>query len=112
MRLLQEEALEAGFDPFLHPATPADRLALLMERLDGLDVRHHDMRGNPAPFLGKMIQRIDRLKDEMVTAGEYLRLGALAGRERGRGGPRGGPAGGGVRAASMPPTTSCSTRRG
>ena len=72
VRLLQEEALEAGFDPFLHPATPADRLALLMERLDGLDVRHHDMRGNPAPVLGKMIQRIDRLKDEMVTSGEYL----------------------------------------
>ncbi len=31
VRLLQEEALEAGFDPFFHPATPADRLALLME---------------------------------------------------------------------------------
>ena len=76
MRLLQEEALEAGFDPFFHPATPADRLALLMERLDSLDVRHHDMRGNPAPFLAKVIERIDRLKDEMVTAAEYLALGA------------------------------------
>ena len=30
------------------------------------------MRGNPAPFLAKLIKRIDRLKDEMVTAGEYL----------------------------------------
>ena len=72
VRLLQEEALEAGYDPFFHPATPADRLALLMERLDELDVRAHDMRGNPAPFLGKVIKRIDRLKDEMVTSGEYL----------------------------------------
>ena len=72
VRLLQEEALDAGFDPFFHPATPADRLALMMERLDALDVRHHDMRGNPAPFLGKVIQQIDRLKDEMVTAEEYL----------------------------------------
>src|SRR5918999_118743 len=72
VRLLQEEALEAGFDPVFHPATPADRLALLMERLDSLNVRHHDMRGNPAPFLGKVIERIDRLKDEMVTAEEYL----------------------------------------
>ena len=33
VRLLQEEALEAGFDPFFHPAAPADRLALMMERL-------------------------------------------------------------------------------
>jgi DNA helicase-2/ATP-dependent DNA helicase PcrA len=71
VRLLQEEALEAGFDPFFHPATPADRLALLMERLDSLDVRHHDMRGNPAPFLAKVIERIDRLKDEMVSSDEY-----------------------------------------
>ncbi len=72
VRVLQEEALEAGFDPFFHPATPADRLALMMERLDSLDVRHHDMRGNPAPFLAKLIERIDRLKDEMVPAAEYL----------------------------------------
>jgi len=72
VRLLQEEALEAGFDPFFHPAAPADRLALMMERLDSLDVRHHDMRGNPAPFVAKVIDRIDRLKDEMVTASEYL----------------------------------------
>ena len=72
VRVLQEEAVEAGFDPFFHPATPADRLALMMERLDSLDVRHHDMRGNPAPFLAKLIERIDRLKDEMVPAAEYL----------------------------------------
>src|SRR6185503_17885998 len=72
VRVLQEEAIDAGFDPFFHPAAPADRLALLMERLDSLNVRQHDMRGNPAPFLGKVIQRIDRLKDEMVTADEYL----------------------------------------
>ena len=43
-----------------------------VERLDSLDVRHHDMRGNPAPFVAKVIDRIDRLKDEMVTASEYL----------------------------------------
>jgi DNA helicase II / ATP-dependent DNA helicase PcrA len=30
------------------------------------------MRGNPAPFLAKLIERIDRLKDEMVPAAEYL----------------------------------------
>src|ERR671923_251216 len=30
-RLLQDEALEAGVDPFLSPVTPADRLALLHE---------------------------------------------------------------------------------
>src|SRR3712207_475622 len=29
-RLLQDEALEAGVDPFFSPVTPADRLALLL----------------------------------------------------------------------------------
>src|SRR5688500_9436427 len=39
-RLLQEEALEAGVDPFFQPITPADRLALLIDRLDELSLRH------------------------------------------------------------------------
>ena len=49
VRLLQEEALEAGYDPFFHPATPADRLALLMERLDSLDVRPTTCAATPRP---------------------------------------------------------------
>src|SRR6266513_2558242 len=72
-RLLHEESLAGGFDPFFHPVTPADRLALLMDHADDLEIRHHDLRGNPAPFFARAIDRIDRLKDEMVTADEYLR---------------------------------------
>jgi superfamily I DNA/RNA helicase/CRISPR/Cas system-associated exonuclease Cas4 (RecB family) len=71
-RLLHEEALEGGLDPFFHPVTQADRLALLMDRVDDLDIRHHDLRGNAAPFFATVLQRIDRLKDEMVTGEEYL----------------------------------------
>ncbi len=72
-RLLHDESLEGGFDPFFHPVTQADRLALLMDRADDLEIRHHDMRGNPAPFFARALDRIDRLKDEMVSADEYLR---------------------------------------
>jgi DNA helicase II / ATP-dependent DNA helicase PcrA len=72
-RLLQDEALEACVDPFLSPATPADRLALLLERIDELSLRHHEIRGNPAPLLASFVSRIDRLKDEMVTADDYRR---------------------------------------
>jgi DNA helicase-2/ATP-dependent DNA helicase PcrA len=71
-RLLQEEALEAGLDPFFQPVTPADRLALLLERVDDLSLRHHAVWANPAGVLAKLIERIDRLKDEMVPASEYL----------------------------------------
>ncbi|MEX2193692.1 MAG: ATP-dependent DNA helicase [Thermoleophilaceae bacterium] len=72
-RLLREEALEAGLDPFFSPVSPADRLALLRERIDDLPLRHHEIRGNPAPLLGGFVSRIDRLKDEMVSAADCRR---------------------------------------
>src|ERR687891_515751 len=70
VKLLQDEALEAGVAPFFSPVTPADRLALLLDRIDELSLRHHEIRGNPAPLLGSFVSRIDRLKEEMVTAEE------------------------------------------
>src|ERR671914_1294104 len=72
VKLLQDEALEAGVDPFFSPVTPADRLALLLDRIDELSLRHHEIRGNPAPLLASFVSRIDRLKQEMVSAEELL----------------------------------------
>jgi len=69
-RVLHDEALEAGLDPFVHPVGAADRLAMLLARVDELTLRLHDLRGNPASLLGSVIARIDRLKDAMVTAEE------------------------------------------
>jgi DNA helicase-2/ATP-dependent DNA helicase PcrA len=70
-QLLRDEALEAGIDPFTAPVTPADRLATLLERIDELPLLHHDLRGSPSALLGSIVQRIDRLKDELVTAERY-----------------------------------------
>jgi DNA helicase-2/ATP-dependent DNA helicase PcrA len=70
-RLLREEALEAGIDPFATPVTGSDRLAMLLERIDELPLASHDLRGNPSALLGSIVQRIDRLKDELVTAADY-----------------------------------------
>jgi DNA helicase II / ATP-dependent DNA helicase PcrA len=70
-QLLQDEALDAGLDPFFSTVTPADRLALLLERIDELTIRHHQIRGNPAPLLASFVSRIDRLKDEMVSCEDY-----------------------------------------
>ena len=66
-RLLADEALEAGLDPFFTAVTPADRLALLLDRQGDLTLRKHEIRGNPAPLLASFVSRIDRLKDEMVS---------------------------------------------
>ncbi len=69
--LLHEEAREAGLDPFVVPATPADRLALLLERISELTLRRHDLGGNPAALLASLLERIDRLKEEGVDAASF-----------------------------------------
>jgi len=51
--------------------TVSDRLALALEHIDELSLRHHDMAGNPSALLGALIARIDRLKAELIGAEEY-----------------------------------------
>ena len=36
-----------------------------------LSIRHHEIRGNPAPLLASFVSRIDRLKDEMISCADY-----------------------------------------
>ncbi len=70
-KLLRDEAAEAGVDPFATPVSQGDRLAMLLERIDELSLTHHDLRGNPSAVLGAVVGRIDRLKDELITASDY-----------------------------------------
>ena len=65
-RILREHALEAGLDPFFATVDVAGRLALLLEHLDELPLRHHDIRGNPAGLLARLLHRIDALKREGI----------------------------------------------
>ncbi len=87
VRLLADEALAAGLDPFTVATTAADRLAMLQDRVDELDLRHHDFRGRPAALLGSFVRRIDRLKEELIDAPRFVAWaasqdGPLATRER------------------------------
>ena len=66
-RLLREYALEAGLDPFFATVRAADRLAMLLDRLDDLSLRRHEIRGNPAGLLARLLRRIDAMKAESVT---------------------------------------------
>jgi DNA helicase-2/ATP-dependent DNA helicase PcrA len=70
-RLLRDEALEAGIDPFATPVAAPDRLAMLLEHIDDLPLRHHDLRGNPSAALGAIVRRIDKLKEELISAADY-----------------------------------------
>ena len=66
-RLLREHALEARLDPFFATVRAADRLAMLLDRLDDLSLRRHEIRGNPAGLLARLLRRIDALKAERIT---------------------------------------------
>jgi len=70
-RLLREHATEAGLDPFLESLSAAERLALLLERLDELPLRRHEIRGNAAGLLARIVDRIDALKAAGVTAERF-----------------------------------------
>src|SRR4051795_6168097 len=72
-RLLRDEALEAGPAPLFAPVSAADRLALMLERIDDLPLRRHEIRGNPAPLLAGFVERIDLLKEEMVRSQDFRR---------------------------------------
>jgi DNA helicase-2/ATP-dependent DNA helicase PcrA len=74
---------DAGFDPFAVVVGAADRLAMLLERIDELPLRRHDFGGNPSALLGGFVRRIDRLKAELVDAEEYVAWAAALGEGEG-----------------------------
>ncbi len=67
-RILREHATAAGLDPFFDVLGPAERLAMLLERLAQLPLRRHEIRGNPAGLLAALLARIDALKASAIGA--------------------------------------------
>jgi DNA helicase-2/ATP-dependent DNA helicase PcrA len=61
-RLLREYSSAAGLDPFFSVLGPAERLALLLDHIDDLPLRSHQIRGNPAGLLARLLEQIDELK--------------------------------------------------
>ncbi len=88
-RLLSDESAEAGLDPFVVVLSPADRLAMLLERVDELTLRLHDFRGDPGALLAQVLGRIDAMKKSLVDVERFAAWAAelpdddpAAGRER------------------------------
>src|SRR6185312_10445013 len=77
-RLLREHSEAAGLDPFFDVLGRAERLAVLLDRFDTLPLRRHEIRGNPAGLLARLLARIDTLKAERVGP---TTLAELAGRQ-------------------------------
>ena len=72
-RLLRDHSTAAGLDPFFDVLGPAERLAMLLDRLDELPLRAHEIRGNPAGLLARLLARIDSLKAGADPPDEELR---------------------------------------
>lgn len=58
-RLLREHAISAGLDPFFEVLGQAERLAMLLQRIEQLPLRLHEIRGNPTGLLARLVERID-----------------------------------------------------
>ncbi|MDX6601581.1 MAG: ATP-dependent helicase UvrD/PcrA [Solirubrobacterales bacterium] len=61
-RLLRGHSTAAGLEPFFDVLGPAERLAILLERLDELPLRNQEIRGNPTGLLARLLAEIDGLK--------------------------------------------------
>ncbi|HEU4944203.1 MAG TPA: ATP-dependent DNA helicase [Solirubrobacterales bacterium] len=71
-RLLREHATSAGLDPFFDVLGPAERLAMLLDRIDELPLRSQEIRGNPAGLLARLLKQIDALKSGTAPPDEEL----------------------------------------
>ncbi|HET7590762.1 MAG TPA: ATP-dependent DNA helicase [Solirubrobacterales bacterium] len=80
-RVLREYPEQAGLDPFFDVLGRAERLAMLLDRLNELPLRRHEIRGNPAGLLARLLARIDRLKAERVGATTLKEQAQAAGAE-------------------------------
>jgi DNA helicase II / ATP-dependent DNA helicase PcrA len=63
----------SGVDPLEPVLGPAERFAMLLERIDQLSIERHDFGGSANALLAGFIRRIDRLKAHLVGAEEYAR---------------------------------------
>jgi DNA helicase-2/ATP-dependent DNA helicase PcrA len=61
-RLLRAHSTAAGLNPFFDVLGPAERLAMMLDHLDELPLRNHEIRGNPAGLLARLLAQIDELK--------------------------------------------------
>jgi len=61
-RLLREYATASDLDPFFGVLGRAERLALLLDRIDELPLRSRQIRGNPAGLLAHLLEQIDEVK--------------------------------------------------
>jgi DNA helicase-2/ATP-dependent DNA helicase PcrA len=81
--LVEDHARASGIEELTPALSAAERLVLLLERVDSLELRYHDFRGRPLALLAAMVRRIDRLKADLIDVDAFS-AGVTDGSERDR----------------------------
>jgi DNA helicase-2/ATP-dependent DNA helicase PcrA len=76
--LTRVHGVERGLLPPTSVARTEDRMLMLLDRLDELDLRVHDLRGDRARLVEDLVKRIDACRDQLVSAGAYRRWAEAA----------------------------------
>ncbi|MFO0702713.1 MAG: UvrD-helicase domain-containing protein [Candidatus Andersenbacteria bacterium] len=71
-RVLRENALAIGLSPDFKVLSPADQHVLVRQHVDDLELDFYRPLGNPAKFVGALVQHFSRAKDEAVQARDYV----------------------------------------
>lgn len=71
-RVLRDYALEIGLDSGFKILSSTDQWMLLKNNLDEFELKYYKPLGNPTRFIYALIQHFSRVKDEHVSAKEYL----------------------------------------
>ena len=70
--VVRRHGVEYGLTPALMPADQELRKMIVLDRIAELDLRSHRIRGDLAQLVDQMIARIDRCRDELVSARDYV----------------------------------------
>lgn len=71
-RILRDHALDIGLHTNFNLLTQTDQWVLIRKNLDKFDLDYYRPLGNPTKFIHEIIRHFSRLKDENITAQEYL----------------------------------------
>ncbi len=71
-RVLREHALDIGLSPAFKLLTQTEQWILIKKNLDKFKLDYYRPLGNPNKFIYELVKHFSRLKDENISAKEYL----------------------------------------
>ncbi|MCK5538864.1 MAG: UvrD-helicase domain-containing protein, partial [Bacteroidales bacterium] len=71
-RILKEHALDIGLPGDFRLMTQTDQWILIKKNLENLELDYYKPLGNPTKFIHELIKHFSRLKDESISAKDYV----------------------------------------